>query len=140
MTNVIFLSDFRKAYEGTNLMPMDFYRFKHRTWMTTTTDGKPRWQAPCWVVGHSPFDSHMSAEEGHVVHTAAPRFVARWRYDAECDAGDGSYLDEDLALLIHEVTWLDAPPAEERPWLLEAAFARGEIAESLPDQGLHILP
>lgn len=121
---------------------MDFYTFTHRTFISGPTPGKPRWLAPHWVVGHSPFDDVISSDAGHVVHIGTPSFVARWTYQPEqlAEMPPGQHLhDDELGLLVYEVSWVDLAPQEWQRWLLEAccavAYARGEIAESIANEG-----
>jgi hypothetical protein len=140
--NIIHIREFqRKSPRQAVFRPVDFYTFRHRTFPSGPA-GTTRWMAPHWVVGHSPFDELLTAEEGHLVHVGRPQFVARWSYQEERIA-EGiktqHWLDEELGLLIHEVSWLDAPPADWATWLLEAccavAYAKGDLAENMMTTG-----
>lgn len=124
-------------------IPMDFYSFKHRTFVAGPAGSRERWLAPHWVVGHSPFDDVLTGEEGHVVHIGNPQFVARWSYqDDELQKirSGQHWLDDQLGLLIYEVCWVDGePPVDWASWLLEAccavAYAKGDIAERVVGEG-----
>lgn len=108
------------------LTPMDFHRFKHMTWRYKCSERMAEWSSPYWIVGVSPFDKHMFADEGHVVHLGRPRFVARWTMnETHFHLGNNQHhhFDDDLGLLIYEVSLLDEFTADLPQWLFEAACA-----------------
>lgn len=126
------------------LSPNNFYKFHHRTQeYSNPLDPQSGWLAPLWLIGNSPFDRVISPNTGHVAHLANPRFLARWK---KCDAPDKSntqnqlfYFDDELEILLFEISWQDKMPASEKDinlWLLEAvsaiAYSLGEICELEP--------
>lgn len=120
-------------------LPPDFYRFKHRTWVYRTAANPKGWASPLWIVGHSPFDTIIGEQEGHVVHLSFPRFTARWSMDEARleDALDQlHHYDDDAGILVFEVSFIDPYPTGIEPWLREAAcavaFRKGLICELHP--------
>lgn len=116
------------------LPPMDFYRFKHRTWRHTSMSHMSAWQAPYWIVGISPFDEKTVEDDGYVTHLGRPRFVARWTLDEnKFHLGNNQrhFFDDEIGLLIYEVSLLDEFTENLDEWLFEAAcavaFSRGFI-------------
>lgn len=108
------------------LCPMDFHRFRHMTWRHRPTDQMTEWSAPFWIVGVSHFDKHIVEDEGYVTHIGAPRFTARWSFNPQrfqAAQNQKHFFDDDLGLLIYEISLLDefAPKLDE--WLFEAAAA-----------------
>lgn len=106
--------------------PMDFHRFRHTTWRHTPPGHRAAWNAPYWIVGVSPFDPDTTDCDGHVVHLGSPRFVARWTLDEEkfhYGNNQRHHFDEELGLLIYEVSLLDEFTRDLEEWLLEAACA-----------------
>jgi hypothetical protein len=89
-------------------------------------------------VGISPFDPATSPDQGHIVHLGTPRFVARWTMNEECfhDGKDQrTFFDDDLGLLIYEISLLDEFTADLETWLHEAAcaiaYSKGNIVRML---------
>ena len=132
-----------KPAKSAPIAPPEFYRFRHRHEFVRDAERGLAWQKPLWIVGASPFEAAAYAEEGYVVHTGKPYFVARW---TKGEAGTGSrnlnghthhFYDEDLDILVYEVSWLDGEPADGiDDWLFEAtcavAYSLGEICELEP--------
>lgn len=105
---------------------MDFARFRHMTWRHRPHGGMHEWSAPFWIVGVSPFDKQLVEDEGYVTHIGSPRFTARWSFDPQrfqVAHNQKHFFDEDVGLLIYEISLLDefAPNLDE--WLFEAACA-----------------
>jgi hypothetical protein len=66
-----------------------------------------------WTIGGSSFDAELDYSNGHVVHIAEPRFLARWtmkesHFYNNADAAKASYYDEDTGIFIYEITPLEA--------------------------------
>ena len=108
-----------------SMPPTDFYRFKHTTWnYKSIKDGA--WSAPLWMVGCSPFDDILHEDKGYVLHQGRPRFLARWTMIEEefCRGKNQKhYFDEDLNILIYEVSLLDEFTSNLDLWLDEAVCA-----------------
>jgi hypothetical protein len=127
-----------------NLSPSDFYSFRHRTVSFINPQDPKRsaaWEMPLWIVGASPFDTVLAPDQGHIVHLAEPRFIARWikgdigRSDVD-PTKQMNYYDEGLDILIYEISWLDKDAKNIEDWLLEAAaavaYTQGNLAELEP--------
>jgi len=112
--------------QARRFAPMDFHRFRHTTWRHTPQGRRTAWNAPYWLVGVSPFEREMTDTDGHVVHLGSPRFVARWTFDDEkfhLGNGQRHFFDDELGLLIYEVSLLDEFTVDLDEWLREAACA-----------------
>jgi len=106
--------------------PMDFHRFKHMTWRHRPVTGARAWTTPYWIVGVSPFDKHTLEDAGYVTHLGPPRFVARWTMNESSFHLAGNqrhFFDNDIGLLIYEISLLDEFTDDLDSWLFEAACA-----------------
>lgn len=119
-------------------MPLDFHRFRHRTRTYRSPSTQRSWDYPLWIVGVSPFDETLDETAGHVIHIAEPRFMARWTIKdnhvyEDAAAARSSHYDEDMGILLTEITPLETDGGALTDWLLEAvcavAYSRGTICE-----------
>ena len=111
---------------SNRLCPMDFCRFRHMTWRHRPLGHMAEWTSPYWIVGVSPFDKHTVEDEGYVTHIGAPRFVARWSMNENSfhlAANQRHFFDDDIGLLVYEISLLDEFTADLDAWLFEAACA-----------------
>lgn len=63
----------------------------------------PEPQIPRWL-----FDNTSALNEVFVVHTQSPRFIARLRYDEDCEEVSPPYIGIDSGWLAVPVEWFDA--------------------------------
>jgi hypothetical protein len=106
--------------------PMDFHRFKHTTWRHRPLGQGTQWSSPYWIVGVSPFDEKTIEDEGYVTHLGSPRFVARWSMDESkfhLGSDQRHFFDDEIGLLVYEVSLLDEFTSNLDEWLFEAACA-----------------
>jgi hypothetical protein len=108
------------------LCPMDFYRFRHMTWRHRPLAQMTEWSSPYWIVGVSPFDQHTVEDQGYVTHLGSPRFVARWTMNEDSlhvANNQQHFFDDDIGLLVYEISLLDEFTSDLDAWLFEAACA-----------------
>lgn len=119
--------------------PFEFYRFRHSTEFVQSSGEKRALQRPLWIVGVSPFDPVHSGEDGYVAHLGDPQFVARWTMEDETieQIETRDYFDEDLNILLYEVSHGAGVSDIPEDWLLEAvqavAYTKGLVAISTPE-------
>ena len=104
-------------------MPDAAHAFKH-----TTERQRAGLDSPLWIVGSSPFDAVRVADEGHVVHLGAPRFIARWFFGDQpinpTDSKSGIvYRDAVREITVCEVVLFERSLSAFEEWLYEAADA-----------------
>lgn len=112
------------------LSPPFFYRFKNQTHTVVCQRKDISKTIPVWVVGFSPFDAVVGPDGGMIVRTQEPRFTARWgrgqeAVDTVLASKQACHVDDDLAIVIYDLTWLDHPGHQESSCLDEAALAVG---------------
>lgn len=108
------------------IAPLDFHRFRHKTWLHNTPTQMTAWSSPYWIVGVSPFDRAVLEDEGYVTHLGSPRFVARWSMNEShfhLASNQRHFFDNDLGLLVYEISLLDEFTIDLDEWLFEAACA-----------------
>lgn len=114
------------------IAPLYFYKFKNTSENVMNTDGKNTTRQN-WILGHSPFESD-SRSAGHIVHLAAPRFLADWQLcdtPAQIPMHEG-YFDEELSILLTNITLMEASDEDMAPWINEAVnvigYSLGRVA------------
>lgn len=121
--------------------PPDFYKFQHRTTLHQCSKSNLAWTIPSWIVGVSPFDNEITSHSGYVIHTETPKILARWAIGDEInqiseDIKARGYHDEELEILLYEISHLDLTDKDSHTWLLEAvcaiAYSKGLICELEP--------
>jgi hypothetical protein len=125
-------------------IPPDFHRFRHRQESFANPKGQKGegWLSPLWVVGVSPFDAATTSSDGYIAHIGEPRFTARWKMLDESLPVDVvnqiHHLDEDLNILVYEVSFDPLKEAELSYWLFEAAcavaYSRGLMCDMEPPE------
>lgn len=135
---IVSLSD-KKPLNLPIFSPLDFYRFRHSTELVQSSGEKLAIQRPLWIVGVSPFDPVHSGDGGYVVHLGNPQFVARWTMEDETieQVQTRDYFDEDLNILLYEVSHGAGVSDIPDDWLMEAvqavAYTKGLVAIMTPE-------